>query len=170
VRIFLLLGSALDLRIDRLQGRHLLWWEGQVGRFDAAPVTGLHQLEGEGGGFGGNRRELQQPRGAGNLTVFELQPLRLQKAKELLNGLITNDKFCLTRAGRLRLSWPRARVRSLAPAYSSGDVIHRGGEHAAAAPLARPAHRRSDGDRPAALGSGLSAPPAMGDDEPIRAG
>ncbi len=25
-----------------------------------------------------------------------------------LNGLITNDKFCLTRTGQLRLSWPRA--------------------------------------------------------------
>ena len=87
-----------------------------------------------------------------------------------VNGLITNDKFCLTRAGRLRLSWPRARVRSLTPAYSFGEVIHRGGEHAAAAHLARPAHRRSDGDRPAALGSGLPAPPAMGDDEPIGAG
>jgi len=87
-----------------------------------------------------------------------------------VNGLITNDKFCLTRAGRLRLSWPRARVRSLPPAYSSGDVIHRGGEHAAAAHLARPAHRRSDGDRPAALGSGLPAPPAIGDDESIRGG
>ena len=139
-------------------------------RVVAAPVTGLHQLEGERGGLGGNRRELQPPLGAGNLAVFELQPLRLQDAKELLNGLITNDKFCLTRAGRLRLSCPRARVRSLAPAYSSGDVIHRGGEYAAAAHLARPAHRRSDGDRPAALGSGLPAPPAMGDDESIRAG
>jgi hypothetical protein len=28
-----------------------------------------------------------------------------------LNGLITNDKFCLTRAGKLQLSWPRARHR-----------------------------------------------------------
>lgn len=106
---------------------------------------------------------------ASGAIAGETIPMR-EPTKAPLNGLITNDKFCLTRAGRLRLSWPRARVRSLPPAYSSGEVIHRGGEHAAAAHLARPAHRRSDGDRPAALGSGLPAPPAMGDDESIRAG
>ena len=106
---------------------------------------------------------------ASGAIAGETIPMR-EPTEAALNGLITNDKFCLTRAGWLRLSWPRARVRSLAPAYSSGEVIHRGGEHAAAAHLARPAHRRSDGDRPAALGSGLPAPPAMGDDESIRAG
>ena len=106
---------------------------------------------------------------ASGAVAREAVPMR-EPAKAAFDGLITNDKFCLTRAGRLRLSWPRARVRSLAPAYSSGEVIHRGGEHAAAAHLARPAHRRSDGDRPAALGSGLPAPPAMGDDESISGG
>ena len=106
---------------------------------------------------------------ASDAIAGETIPMR-QPTKAPLNGLITNDKLCLTRAGRLRLSWPRARVRSLAPAYSSGEVIHRGGEYAAAAHLARPAHRRSDGDRPAALGSGLPAPPAMGDDESISSG
>ena len=85
MRIFLLFGFALDLRVDGFQGRHLLLCEGQAGRFGAAPVTSLHQLEDEGGGFGGNRRELQQPLGAGNLTVFELQPLLLRNAKELLD-------------------------------------------------------------------------------------
>ena len=85
VRIFLLFGFALDLRVDGFQGRPLLLCEGQAGRFGAAPVTSLHQLEDEGGGFGGNRRELQQPLGAGNLTVFELQPLLLRNAKERLD-------------------------------------------------------------------------------------
>jgi hypothetical protein len=33
-----------------------------------------------------------------------------EPSQRALNGLITNDKFCLTRAERLRLSWPRARV------------------------------------------------------------
>ena len=85
MRIFLLFGFALDLRVDGFQGRPLLLCEGQAGRFGAAPVTSLHQLEDEGGGFGGNRRELQQPLGAGNLTVFELQPLLLRNAKERLD-------------------------------------------------------------------------------------
>ena len=53
MRIFLLLGSALDRRVDSLQGRHLVPGEGQAGRFVAAPVMGLHHLEGERGGLGG---------------------------------------------------------------------------------------------------------------------
>src|ERR1700749_774070 len=82
MRIVLLPGSARDLRVDSLQGRHPVLGEGQAGRFGAAPVTGLHQLEGEGGGLGGNRRELQPPLGAGNLTGFEVQPLWLPHAEE----------------------------------------------------------------------------------------
>jgi hypothetical protein len=31
-----------------------------------------------------------------------------EPGEQALNGLITNDKFCLTRTGQLRLSWPRA--------------------------------------------------------------
>src|SRR3712207_470203 len=87
--------------------------------------------------------------------------------------LITNDKFCLTRSLRLRLSWPRARgpLRPSAPAQLSSGVPHRGEEHAAsAAYLARPAHGRADGDRPAALGPGLPASPAVGGDTSIRSG
>ncbi len=34
-----------------------------------------------------------------------------EPAECALNGLIANDKFCLTRAVRLRLSWRRARCR-----------------------------------------------------------
>ena len=98
-------------------------------------------------------------------------PLALPR-QGLINGLITNDKFCLTRVGRLRLSWPRAQIRCQAStgAYPRGEITHRGGDHAAAAPLARPAHRRGGSNRPAALGPGLSAPPAVGDHEPSCAG
>src|SRR5215204_6929100 len=96
----------------------------------------------------------------------------LDPAERLLNGLITNDKFCLTRPGQLRLSWPRARggLRGPGRPQLPGEVTRRGEEHAAAAAthLARSAHRRADRDRPAALGSGLPAPPAVGDD-PARA-
>src|ERR1700759_5299520 len=53
MRIFLLLGSALDLRVDGFQGRHLLLWEGQAGRFGAAPVTVFHPRAEAAGGFGG---------------------------------------------------------------------------------------------------------------------
>ena len=91
-----------------------------------------------------------------------------EPGKQPFNGLITNDKFCLTRTGQLRLSWPRARggLRDPGAPQLSGEITRRGEEHAAAATthLARPARRRTDRDRPAALGSGLSAPPAVGDD------
>jgi hypothetical protein len=87
-----------------------------------------------------------------------------------LNGLITNDKFCLTRMGQLQLSWPRARHRlrrAVAPQLP-GEVTHQGGQHAeSAAPrLAGSAHQRVDAHEPAALGPGVSAPPAVGDDRP----
>src|SRR3954471_5816444 len=88
------------------------------------------------------------------------------------NSPAVSDKFCLTRAGRLRLAWSRVQVRGRGPdgAYPRSQVTHRGGGHAAAALWARPAHRRDGADRSAALGPGLSAPPAVGDDGPGRAG
>ena len=43
------------------------------------------------------------------LVVPHQAALADHPAEGALNGLITNDKFCLTRTGRLRLSWPRAR-------------------------------------------------------------
>jgi hypothetical protein len=98
-------------------------------------------------------------------------PIAAEPGEQALNGLITNDKFCLTRQGTLQLSWPRARrYRTLAPAYPHGEVTHRGGEHGTPTHLVRPAHRRANRGRPAALGSGLPAPPPVGDDEPTRVG
>src|SRR5215213_8131261 len=51
------------------------------------------------------------------------------------NGLITNDKICLTRPGQLRLSWPRARggLRGPGRPQLPGEVTRRGEQHAAAA-------------------------------------
>jgi hypothetical protein len=86
-----------------------------------------------------------------------------------LNGLITNDKFCLTRIGRLQLNLSRVRSEPRASRLPQlfGEATHRGGEHAAAkaAPLANSAHWCVDANQPAALGPGLPAPPAVGDDE-----
>ena len=82
------------------------------------------------------------------------------------NGLIANDKFCLIRPLRLDLSWLRSRSRLKRPAPPNlpCEASPHGAEHAAAAHLAGPAHRRAGGDRSAALGPGLSASPSMGDD------
>ena len=91
--------------------------------------------------------------------------------KGTFNGLITNDKFCLTRIGRLQLSWPRARGgrQETAAPQLPGEITHRGGDDAAAASMACPANRRVDADRPAAMGPGLPTPPAVGGDDVTRA-
>ena len=115
---------------------------------------------------GGSRDE-------GCLEIFGQSVVAAEPSERPLNGLITNDKFCLTRTGRLRLSWPRARVGLRVPAslQPPGGVTHQGGEHAAAAThLARPAQWRAGGNRPAALGSGLPASPAVGGHGPACVG
>jgi hypothetical protein len=48
--------------------------------------------------------------GVGRLKAGQQQPL-FAKAEEVLNGMITNDKFCLTRWGALELSWWRRPLR-----------------------------------------------------------
>src|SRR3954452_25551640 len=98
-------------------------------------------------------------------------PMR-KPPKAAFNGLITNDKFCLTRTVWLRLSWPRARGlrRASAPLNLCDELTHCGGEDATATQLAGPAHRCTHGQRSAALGPGLSASPAMGGSAPTPAG
>jgi hypothetical protein len=90
-----------------------------------------------------------------------------QPGEGAFNGLITTDKFCLSRWGRLQLSWPRARaVRAEAPtlaAYPPGEVSHRGGDYET--PVAGAAHQHCRAERATALGSRVPAPPAMGDDQ-----
>src|SRR5690242_49112 len=99
-------------------------------------------------------------------------PVAAEPSEGSFNGLITNDKFCLTRTVWLRLSWPRARGlrRVPAPLHLRDELTHRGGEDATATQLAGPAHRCTHGQRSAALGPGLSASPAMGGSDPTPAG
>jgi hypothetical protein len=41
---------------------------------------------------------------------YQIHPPGLQRDVGHINGLLTNDKFCLTRLGRLLLSWSRVEV------------------------------------------------------------
>jgi len=50
------------------------------------------------------------PFGLWRLKAAQQQPL-FAKAEEMFNGMITNDKFCLTRWGALELSWWRRPLR-----------------------------------------------------------
>jgi hypothetical protein len=52
----------------------------------------------------------------------------------ILNGTITNDKFCMSRTGRLTLTWWRRPLRSRSAktdegVYPSGEIACRGGIH-----------------------------------------
>ena len=94
----------------------------------------------------------------------EQPPEAVEPAVPDLNGSIINDKFCLSHAARLRLSWHRARharPSSWPQAYPPDEVSHRGGGDEAA--VASAADDGRDGNRGPTVGPRLSAPPAMGD-------
>ena len=90
---------------------------------------------------------------------------RVEGAFHGINGLIANDKFCLTRRGRLALNWwrrpLRLRDRPAAVAYLHEDPVHRGGAYEAV--MARAPTTAGEPGRGAAVGSGLPAPAALGD-------
>jgi hypothetical protein len=80
------------------------------------------------------------------------------------NGLITNDKFCMSRSGRLTLSWSRhpLRLRKASDggsAYPPNENSHCGGPYET--PLASAPTIETQPGRTASLGSGLPTPSAM---------
>ena len=94
---------------------------------------------------------------AGADEVADVQRL-LDPAEEQLNGLITNDKFCLSRTGRLTLTWWRYPLRLWDPAPEGMDTVldlegDRGGGHEA--PLAGLPSDAAGLGRSPVVGSGL---------------
>jgi len=96
----------------------------------------------------------------------------LEEAEGVFNGLITNDKFCMSRHISLRLTWSRFPLRLRFPARASGTYLpgesahvgaHRGGSHETAM-----AHT-SPGAPPAGwattVGPGLPTPAGLDDAE-----
>jgi hypothetical protein len=60
--------------------------------------------------------------------------LILADSNDLLDGTITNDKFCMTRLGRLRLTWWRRPLQSrptstAVSGYPPDETSRRGGSH-----------------------------------------
>jgi hypothetical protein len=103
---------------------------------------------------------------AGADEVADVERL-LDPAEEQLNGLITNDKFCLSRPGRLSLSWWRYPLRLRDPAPKGADTVpdlegDRGGGHEA--PLAGSPSDAAGLGRSPAVGSGLHAHSELGVD------
>ena len=95
---------------------------------------------------GGRSRALEAPHGA--VSAFDA-------AVVLLDGLIANDKFCLVRRTRLRLSWSRLslRDRSARASAHSAEALLTGGTNAM--PVERASDDAADLGRPTPLGPGL---------------
>lgn len=116
---------------------------------------------------GGGKRPGEHPRPCGRALSrwqgVEVQQ-RLEPLEQQFDGLITNDKFCLSRAGQLALNWWRRplRLRGQAPG-GSGPVPDlegdRGGAHEA--PLAGPPPDAAGLGRSTAVGSGIHAHPEL---------
>jgi|GEM_PF-4782897 len=88
----------------------------------------------------------------------------LDDGEGVFNGLITNDKFCLIRTGRLALSWWRRPLRLRNPAtatYLHEVSVPRGGAYEAV--MACASIPTGEPGWSAAVGSSLPAPAALGD-------
>src|SRR5439155_21898495 len=82
----------------------------------------------------------------------------LYNSMVLFNGMITNDKFCMIRQGRVQLRWSRRpyRFRPRKSDYAPDEIRQEESRHET--PLADTAAVPADGGRGAAVGSGLSIP------------
>src|SRR5438094_3541891 len=90
----------------------------------------------------------------------------------LLNGLITNDKFCIIRVSQQKLRYLRRPPAftcqtTNACAYLRDEPQHRGGAHEAT--VASPSSVSVDLGCGTAVGSGLPTSPGMDPSEPVSA-
>lgn len=104
------------------------------------------------------------------VDIGQSQP-PLHDGEGVFNGLITNDKFCMTRIRQLVLTWWRRPLRLRRPVseeaiYLQGEFTHRGGAYEAAMASAPTADGDSRGST--SVGPSLSAPSAV--DPTQRAG
>ena len=146
------------------RGRYPCLWKGlgsqgveQFGRSEAL-CSGLHHHL----SFLEHVHEFDPNQGVlGCIERFEPQhgPCHpLYTSMVLLNGMITNDKFCMIRQGRVQLRWSRRpyRFRPRKSDYAPDEIRQEESRHET--PLADTAAVPADGGRGAAVGSGLSIP------------
>src|SRR5215831_4568222 len=91
----------------------------------------------------------------------QVMALPVDRQKDLVNGLVTNDKFCMSRQSQMTLHWSRKPYRSRPPksAYAPAEMSQQGGYHET--PLADTASVAGDSRRHASVGPSLSTSPAM---------
>ncbi len=82
----------------------------------------------------------------------------------LLNGLYTNDKFCMIRKSHFKLRWARRPRHSRDQPISQTEYLHDETRHGGGAhetSMAGTSPVQQDGERGTALGSSLPTPSAM---------
>jgi hypothetical protein len=96
----------------------------------------------------------------------EVMALAIDGQKDFINGLVTNDKFCLSRQSQIKLYWSRKpyRSRPRKSAYAPAETSQQGGYHET--PLADTASVSGDSRRYATVGPRLSTSLAMEPSEP----
>src|SRR5215471_12911825 len=96
----------------------------------------------------------------------EIMALPINRQKHFINGLVTNDKFCMSRQSQITLHWSRKPYHShpRKSAYAPAEIAQQGGYHET--PLADTASVSGDSRRHASVGPSLSTSPAMEPAEP----
>jgi len=145
-----LLGRGLCCHGVKLLGRgeRLVGTAGQLAFTDH-----VYQLDAGQGALRG-LRSFEAQHGAGDA---------LDRPMILLNGMVTNDKFCLVRRCQVQLRWSRQpyRFRPRKADYLLDETSHREGSHET--PLAGTTAIPVNGGRGTALGSGVPIPAALDD-------
>jgi hypothetical protein len=96
----------------------------------------------------------------------QVMALAIDGQEAFINGLVTNDKFCMSRQIKIKLYWSRkpSRSRLRKSAYAPTEISQQGGYHET--PLADTASVSGSSRRHATVGSRLPISPAMEPSEP----
>src|SRR6266446_7591922 len=85
MRIFLKLGFALQVFVDRVEHFDFFGRESKACRKHLATIAGLNKLNDDGCRFGSDGHQLHKPIGGFKLTVLDLQALSFHGTEELLD-------------------------------------------------------------------------------------
>jgi len=96
------------------------------------------------------------------MSALQVKTITFNVSEGLFNGLITNDKFCMARTGRLQLNHWRRPLQLRTPdteqmVYSASENSDSGGNHET--PMENPSGSSGVSKRARPLGSSLSADP-----------
>ena len=79
------LAFSLEISVEGGERCDPVGIEGKLNRLMAAAISRLQQLDGDDRGLGGDRYQLEEPVGGGDLAVFKPEALGLEDPEELLD-------------------------------------------------------------------------------------